>query len=358
MASPSSKRILVAPLDWGLGHAARCVPIVRRLLERGHEVVIAGSHPLLSEVFPGLLVLPLVRYDITYGASPTALILKFPFMVSRVLMRARQEHRQLEALIRKHRIDAVISDQRFGCYTRLVPCAYISHQFCVKMSPGFGLLESLLARALRFAAGRFDALWIPDVPGSLNLTGDLTRKYPLPKNHRFIGMLSRLGEGAVAAEICDLLVMISGPEPQRTIFEKQVLSRISGFSGKAVILLGRPGTAVTGTFPPNIMVHAHLAQARIEALMKGANAIVCRGGYTTIMELAALNKKAVLIPTPGQTEQEYLCERLSEAGWFASMTQAEFDLQAAMALLKRAQGAPVFENSRPLLTGALQSIGL
>jgi len=354
------KRILVAPLDWGLGHAARCVPIVRMLLERGHEVMIAGSHPLLCEVFPGLPVLPLVRYDMTYGASPAALMLKFPFMAARVLLRARQEHRQLEALVRKHKIEAVISDQRFGCYTRLVPCTYISHQLCVKMPAGFGLLERVMARALRFAAGRFDVLWVPDFPGPGNLTGNLTRKYPLPPNHRFIGILSRVGENsqADAAEKCDLLAMISGPEPQRTIFEKQVLSQIVRFPGRAIVLLGRPGTEVTGTFPPNIAVHSHLPLPRIEALLKGADAIICRGGYTTIMELVALKKNAVLIPTPGQTEQEYLCERLSKAGWFVSMTQAEFNFETAVALLKRAQGAPVFENSRPLLTGALESLGL
>lgn len=328
-ASPP-KRVLVAPLDWGLGHAARCIPVIRALHDRGATVVVAGTgahSSLIREEFPALEFVPIVNYGMTYAGAPLLLALKFPFMVERVLDRAGREHRELDSLIEKHRIDLVISDQRFGCWSRRVKCVYITHQLCVKMPRGFGLIERVIARILRSAAERFDQVWIPDFAGDDNLTGDLTRKYPLPRNHAFIGPLSRFGTMSTdaASEPVDLLVMLSGPEPQRSMFERIVLSQLRGFQGRAVVLLGNPGASARQS--GNIEIHPHLPPARIVALMRNARAIVCRAGYTTIMEHVSLGKCAVLVPTPGQTEQEYLGARLAEKGWFACVKQADLDLR-------------------------------
>ena len=338
MIARRTRRILVAPLDWGLGHAARCVPLVRALLARGHEVMTAGDNGLIREAFPSVPSLSLTPYDMTYAASPLCLMLKFPAMISRVWRRSVRERRELNALIDRHRIEVVISDQRFGCHSPKAVSIYMTHQLCVKMPRGFGWFEPLLARGLRYAANRFNEVWIPDFPGGVNLTGDLTRKHPLPRRYRFIGPLSRFGyEGELPGEPekTDLLVMISGPEPQRSLFEKQVLPQVAGFKGRAVVLLGRPGTAVAGKFPPNISVFPHLPMERIGKLILGAGAIVCRGGYTTVMELFSLRKKALLVPTPGQTEQEYLCEYLAGLGLFAAMPQDRFDLREGMEKLDK-----------------------
>jgi uncharacterized protein (TIGR00661 family) len=352
------KRVLVAPLDWGLGHAARCIPVIRALRDRGATVVIAGTgaHALLiREEFPSLEFVPIVNYGMTYAGAPLLLALKFPFMVARVMRQAGREHRELGSLIDRHRIDLVISDQRFGCWSRRVKCVYITHQLCVKIPRGFGLLERLVARTLRSAAERFDRVWIPDFPGDDNLTGDLTRKYPLPRNHAFIGPLSRFGTISTdaASEPVDLLVMLSGPEPQRSMFERIALSQLRGLEGRAVVLLGKPGASARQS--GNIEIHPHLAPARIASLMRGARAIVCRAGYTTIMELVSLGRSAVLVPTPGQTEQEYLGARLAEKGWFACVKQNALDLRGIPA----AKSADMHRSSRPdamLLEHAIDDI--
>ncbi|OGJ89795.1 MAG: hypothetical protein A2268_07380 [Candidatus Raymondbacteria bacterium RifOxyA12_full_50_37] len=361
MASPTAKRILVAPLDWGLGHATRCIPIIRLLLSRGHEVMVAGDTGLLSETFPGLASFSLVRYNMTYAATPFGMALKFPAMVLRVLRKSRQEHRELEALIEKHRIDVVISDQRFGCYSAKARSIYLTHQLCVKMPNGFGFFEALVARSLRYAANRFHEVWVPDVPGQDNLTGDLTQKYPAPNHRRFIGVLSRFGTQAPAigdGERIDLLVMLSGPEPQRTMFERKVLSHLRAFSGAAIVLLGRPNTILAEKYPHNIQVFAHLPSADIERFIRGANAIVCRGGYTTIMDLVSLKKKALLVPTPGQSEQEYLCARLSRSSMFASMDQETFDLRKGMDMLQRYSHSSLPKSDTTLLIEAFEANGL
>ena len=351
------KRVLVAPLDWGLGHAARCIPVIRALQDRGATVIVAaaGAHSsLIREEFPALEFVPIVNYGMTYAGSPLLLALKFPFMVERVLDRAGREHRELDSLIEKHRIDLVISDQRFGCWSRRVKCVYITHQLCVKMPHGFGLFERLVARILRSAAERFDRVWIPDFAGDDNLTGDLTRKYPLPRNHAFIGPLSRFGAvGGDAAKPADLLVMLSGPEPQRSMFERIVRAQLRGFAGRAVVLLGKPGTSAEQA--GNIEIHPHLPPARIAALMRNTRAIVCRAGYTTIMELVALGRSAVLVPTPGQTEQVYLGARLAEKGWFACVKQNALDLRSIPAA-KTADMPHALKPDATLLEHAIDAI--
>ena len=315
------KRFLVAPLDWGLGHAARCIPVVRALLDMQQDVVIAASgNParFLSEEFPQCAIAPITNYRMTYTAYPFLMALKFPFMVAKVYRTAPRERHDIERLVEKHDIDVVISDQRFGCHTTKARSIYITHQLCVKMPPVFGRLERLVARKLREAAGKFDEVWIPDYSGSDNLTGDLTRKYPLPPRHRFIGPLSRFD--GVAPDIRDLaapdiLVMLSGPEPQRSVLERIMRAQLAAHrGGHSVMLLGRPERSGSELVSDSLECFPHLSTRMTAGLLHRAAAVVCRGGYTTIMELVKMGKRAVLIPTPGQTEQEYLCGRMKDKG--------------------------------------------
>ncbi len=357
--SQSRKRFLVAPLDWGLGHATRCIPVIRALREFGHETLAAATGPaaqLLAGEFAGIPIVPIVGYSMRYAASPFFLKLKFPFMVAKVYACARREHREIERLVEEHRIDVVISDQRFGCHTKKARSIYISHQLCVLMPRAFAPLERLVARELRRAAGAFDQLWIPDMPGDDNLTGDLTRKYPLPSNHRFIGPLSRFGgaRSSVAGDGTDLVVMLSGPEPQRSAFERAVLLQLKSFDRRAVVLLGTPGSEARVDAGANVEVLSHLATDATERLLRNAGAIVCRGGYTSIMELVSLGRKAVLVPTAGQSEQEYLCERLARKQRFVVQKQSEFNLNQALEALEALPQPPPAPDSAALLRSALQ----
>jgi UDP:flavonoid glycosyltransferase YjiC (YdhE family) len=222
--------------------------------------------------------------------------------------------------------------------------------------PGiFAPLERLVRQGLRHAALRYDRLWIPDLPGENNLSGELSRKYPLPSNHRFIGPLSRLSR-PVAASVrdLDLLVLLSGPEPQRTLFERRLREQLGRFGGKAVVLLGTPGGC--GRHEGNVAYVPHVSTKELGRLLSRARAVVCRGGYTTIMELVSLGVKAVLVPTPGQTEQEYLARHLRAKGYFAVQRQARFDLDRALGALDKIDGPPPLPPDGELLREAVEEL--
>ncbi len=192
-------------------------------------------------------------------------------------------------------------------------------------------------RAHRALMGPFDQVWIPDIPGPDNLSGALSGAYALPAKARFVGPLSRFAGPAPAGvreQPLDLLVMVSGPEPQRTVLERLVERQAKGFAGRALVVLGTPGLHQDRRVEGTVTFVSHLPGERLHALMCSAKAIVCRGGYTTIMELASLNRTAVLVPTPGQTEQEYLCRRMAQLGRAVCRHQQQFDLGEALAALR------------------------
>jgi uncharacterized protein (TIGR00661 family) len=331
------KRILVAPLDWGLGHASRCIPIIRALSGAGHNVIIgADGNParMLSEEFPLLPLVKISNYAMRYSRIPLLLAIKFPLLVAKVYRKAAQEHSETRKIVDKEHIDAIISDQRFGCHSKKIKSIYISHQLCVKMPQGFSWLEKIIANRLKKTAEIFNELWIPDFPGDDNLTGDLTRKYSLPPHHRFIGPLSRFeglpGNTPDSSEP-DVLVILSGPEPQRTVLENILRKELLSLNRKSTMLLGRPDRTTSQNISSNLTIFSHVSSATAASLIKNAKIIVSRGGYTTIMELVLARKHAILIPTPGQTEQEYLCQRLAKKGLFITNTQKALCLEKAIA---------------------------
>jgi len=334
--SGSPKHFLVTPLDWGLGHAGRCVPVIRSLLSRNQRVTVAASGNIarmLAAEFRALPFVPVVNYGIRYGGGPVSLAARFPFMVMRVMFCALQEHRQARRLVGDLGVDAIISDNRFGFFTRTTVNVYISHQLCVLMPKGFGWLERLVRCGLVTSAGWYDRLWIPDYGGDDNLTGDLTRKYPLPPHHRFVGPLSRfagLPADTVKGPGPDLLVMLSGPEPQRSMLEHTVIAQAGAFGGSVVVLRGLPGDAPAVSAPGHVTLVNHASSPEIGRLLRSAKSIVCRGGYSTIMELDCLGRSAVLVPTPGQSEQEYLCERMERLGRFVCAPQRGFSLALSL----------------------------
>jgi hypothetical protein len=340
MDRPAPHRFLVAPLDWGLGHATRCIPIIRALLAHGQEVVVAaqgGPARLLGDEFPALRIVPIVNYGITYGRSGLGTVLRYPLMAAQVARAVAIEERQVRRIVAEERIDAIISDNRYGCRCRTVRHnVYVSHQLCIRLPRPLGWLRGPLWAAHRAAIARFSEVWVPDFPGEENLSGDLSHGVALPAQCRFVGPLSRFGaagSGVRVGPALDLLVMLSGPEPQRSVLERRVLAELEGFQGTAVVLLGRPGEAGRAGAGSGVKVLAHASGAEVLDLLTRAQAVVCRGGYTTIMELASLGKRAVLVPTPGQPEQAYLCERLAKMGRCVVRPQDRLDLGGALRAL-------------------------
>ncbi len=305
-------KILVCPLNWGLGHATRCVPIIRQLLSDGHEVVlVSDGYPLafLMQEFPTLRTIEYQSYPISYSSGKSqigAMLRSFPGIVSHIL----KEHFWLKKLFKDQNFNQVISDNRFGMWNKRVHSVYITHQVMVKMPRGLKFLEPFVYAFHKFIIEKYKECWIPDVEGSKGLSGDLSHKYKLPRNAKYIGTLSRFLtiKNIDADATYDVVGIVSGPEPQRTIFEQQLIEKYGSKSFKTLIIAGQPEKTEKERVFGNVRVFSHLSDHKLAAYIKGSRKVICRSGYSTLMDLHTLNclEKAKFVPTPGQTEQEYL----------------------------------------------------
>jgi predicted glycosyltransferase len=358
-------RILVCPLDWGIGHATRCVPIIRHLLEQNHEVVIAAdSRPLefLRDYFPDLEFIRMPGFRISYP-SGNKMIMKMMFQAPAILSNIYKEYRHLGNIIKDNSIDVVISDNRFGLWSDKVYSVYITHQLMIKAPEKMKWAEPLLHRLHRWFISHYDECWVPDLPGENNLSGDLSHKYPFPENGFYTGILSRFdkpGKEPVPGDLDkapELLVMLSGPEPQRTIMENIILEGLARQKDSdAVILQGLPGSYKEASPLPGVSVFNHLPDAEIRRLIRHSGVIICRPGYSTLMDLVTMGRSALLVPTPGQTEQEYLAVYLSAKGLFFRMNQEGFDIRLALKEGRQLRENVDFRNDGALLEGRIQRL--
>ncbi len=307
-----NKRILIAPLDWGIGHATRCVPIIKSLISKQNKVIIASSGEALAFLqreFPTQDFLEWHSYEIRYSSSKSqtwAILRQTP----KILWRIYKEHYFLKKIIKEKSIEAIISDNRFGLWSRDIKSIYLTHQIMIKMPHRLSIFEHLFYSLHKFIIEKYDECWIPDFKGKNNLSGDLSHKYPTPKNASFIGPLSRFEKKEyTSTSPYQNLVLISGPEPQRSIFEKKMIEKFLQVKEATIIISGKP-TSSYSLLSNNITIKSHLDSRELSFLIQTTPNIFCRSGYSTLMDLKVLDRKATLFPTPGQTEQEYLAERL------------------------------------------------
>jgi len=305
-------KILICPLNWGLGHATRCVPIIQRLKAEGHELVVVSDGfalAFLQQEFPSLRFIEFPSYSVYYAAGKSqvgAMIFNFPNIMSGII----REHFWLRDLLQSEHFDQVISDNRFGMWNKRVHSIYMMHQLMVKMPENLKFLEPIVHHIHKAFINRYDECWIPDREENGGLSGDLAHKYPLPRSAKFIGTLSRFqGMGnTIPNSDYEVVAVISGVEPQRTIFEDNLILKYKNSVEKTLIVRGQPQATKKESKIGNISLVSHLPDSELAAVLLGTKKIICRSGYSTIMDLDALKclHKAELIPTPGQTEQEYL----------------------------------------------------
>lgn len=329
----NTKTVLVAPLNWGLGHATRCVPIIRELLTLRIRVMIAADGPvaaLLTEEFPGITVLPLKSFNIKYTTSKKWFFLNMLWQFPPALLSVYRENRWLNKTMAHYPIDAVIADNRMGLSHKKIPCIYITHQLHIKT--GLGKWMDKRAQQLHyFFINRFSECWIPDFTDQMNLAGLLSHPIKKPKTPvKYIGALSRLEKSANSVHQYDYLIILSGPEPQRSILERRLLEQVEHVHGKILFIRGIPGLSKNINSSPGITIINHLPAEALNKAMQAASLIISRCGYTTIMDLVKLNKKAILIPTPGQPEQEYLAQYLLVNKLFYTVEQDRFNLKKAI----------------------------
>ncbi|MDR6566169.1 UDP:flavonoid glycosyltransferase YjiC, YdhE family [Chitinophaga ginsengisegetis] len=328
----ASRKILIVPLDWGLGHATRDIPLIREMLNAGCQVFIAaeGKHAaLLQQEFPQLTILPLPGYRIQYAQKGQFFGLKIIQQIPKIFRAINYEQRWLKKIVAEYQINAVISDNRFGLYHKNIPTVFITHQLLIK-TPFGGWIERTLQKINYRFINKYSACWIPDFPGSNNLSGELAHPGQLPAHTTYIGCLSRFEPKPGVEKKYDLLVLISGPEPQRSNLEKLILDQVKSLSITALIVSGKPGTPQHEQVAPGVTQINHLNASELNEAMLASDMVLSRSGYTTLMDLAKLNKKAILIPTPGQSEQVYLGEYLMEKGYFYSLPQERFHLKTAL----------------------------
>lgn len=317
------KRILVAPLDWGLGHASRCIPIIHHLIKYDFEVVISTngrSYKLLKSEFPELEFCHVKGYNITYPNSKN-MAMKILIQIPKIILGLITEYFSLRKIIHSKKIDGVISDNRFGMWNKSIPCVFITHQINIK-SPVF---SKLIKKINHFFIRKYNECWIPDFSNNL-LSGELSKIDFKNDTFKFIGPLSRLEKKDlhIGYKYCFL---ISGPEPQRTILENIAKRELEKIKEKSIIILGKTEENKTEKYGIHT-IYSHLKSEELNIALLESDIIICRSGYSTIMDLYKLKKKAILIPTPGQTEQEYIAKNLEKKSVFLSQIQDNFCVQS------------------------------
>ncbi len=321
---------MITPLNWGIGHTTRIHPIVSMLKQKGHNIFIAIPVSMVPVIDKELSaeIIPFPSVTIRYSSVlplPVMILLHLPL----ILIQAVRDYYRISSLIKKYNIDILISDNRFGVYNKKVYSVYITHQLNIISSGILRFAGKSISLLHRKIAGLYDECWIPDMPGETNLAGKLSHISALKSNFRYCGILSRMSilspvKPANLPEGAFLLVILSGPEPQRSILEKLVITRLSSYSGNIIVVAGKPGHSATNSNEITKR-YSYLSGGELKYLIQNSAGIICRSGYSTVMDLVTMNKTALLIPTPGQTEQEYLATSLKEKGWFNSTPQNKID---------------------------------
>ena len=345
MSSPS--KILIAPLDWGLGHTTRCLPIIDFLLREGHAVTLAAPQKILDFVaatFPAVRQILLEGYQIEYSKTKAFFAGKIIAQIPKILGTIRREHQWLQELQAKEHFDLIISDNRYGLHHPGLPCVIMTHQLLIKS--GFGKATDRQLQKFHYRLlEKFNVCWVVDEPGTINLSGELAHPAHLPRNAEYIGILSQMTLFKPAEEIPlipttkkpEVLVLLSGPEPMRSQLERTLLPQCKALSNRYQFnfVAGNIGTGQQAYRSGNSFRYfPKLSAAALAPLLHSADLVICRSGYSSLMDLAILGKKALLIPTPGQTEQEYLAHYLRQKSGLMTQRQnhiiLERDIPAAL----------------------------
>jgi UDP:flavonoid glycosyltransferase YjiC (YdhE family) len=339
------KKVLICPLDWGIGHATRCVPVIRLFLEAGYEVLLAADgrpYDFLHLEFPGLQIIRFPGTKIRYSKKGR-LALKILFQLPRFFSGINKEHSFLKKLINDYPVDVIVSDNRYGVWDKRIFSILITHQLEPKLPKGVVFFSGIIRNFMKRQFAFYDECWIPDFENHLGLAGTLSHPSKPVINSFYIGHLSRFeglpSPGEMTGKpVNDILFMISGPEPQRSVFEEIIFSQVRTSGLKAIIVRGITERSDTFDLSESCKVYSHLGTNEMLRCILQSEFIISRPGYSSIMDFITLGKKAIFIPTPGQTEQEYLAKYLMIKKIYFSMEQRSFDLIYALEMSRNYPG--------------------
>ncbi|WP_367755593.1 glycosyltransferase [Flavobacterium sp. WC2430] len=331
-SSASHKTILITPLNWGLGHASRCIPIIKALQENNYIPIIASDGAalhLLRKEFPYLKILELPSYQIEYPKNSTYFKWKLFLNSPKMILAIWNEKKIVAKWIDQYEIDGILSDNRLGCYSKRIPSVYITHQINVLTGKTTWITSKLHQKIIK----KYSECWIPDVEKIPNLASKLSHLKKSNLNLKYIGPLSRMIKKELPTKY-DLMVILSGPEPQRSILEEKIKVELKRYKGEVIFIKGIIEKEQTKEKIKNILFYNFMNSRQLEQAFNESEIILCRSGYTTIMDLVKLGKKAFFIPTPGQYEQVYLAQKLKEEGLAPFANQDEFKIENLFELNK------------------------
>ena len=346
-----------------MGHAARMIPLARCLRDMENNVTIASGEEHLSlfrNELPGLSYINFTGFKPVYSRILPQYLSVF-FKIPVLLFHIIAEHRTLNKIIAKYDIDIIISDNRFGLWNKKITSVYVTHMPLIPFPKPLKFFEPAGAFLHSKIIKRYSLCFIPDLPGEVNLTGRLSHGIRLPDNVRYIGILSRFqnpdqGLTENPLKIHRNTVILSGPEPQREILKQKLVTILKDKEPHTIIFEGKPGKSGDAKSYGNITFYYHQPAPLMKEVIETSDNIITRSGYTTIMELVSLNCTALIIPTPGQTEQEYLAEYLSGKGWFRTQIQSKINAENLFCPGRSVLHNEIIRQSKILLTGALNEL--
>ncbi|RAR72514.1 glycosyltransferase [Flavobacterium aciduliphilum] len=327
-SNSKQKNILVAPLNWGLGHATRCIPIIKELERNGFTPILASDGnalQLLAKEFPHLKSLELPSYGIEYSKRARNFKWNIIKKLPKILKAIKVEKKLVKQWVEEYQLNGIISDNRLGVRNRNLKSVIITHQLNVLS----GTTTWLTTKAHQYYIKKFTECWIPDMEGLQNFSGQLGHLTPNQAqnfNLKYIGILSRFEKKYIPKKY-DLMVILSGPEPQRGILEQKITEELEHYQGNVLFVNGVIEASQRVLKKNNITFYNYMQTNELEVAFNESDIILCRSGYTTIMELVKLEKNAFFIPTPGQYEQEYLARKFKKSGVISYCKQEYFKIE-------------------------------
>jgi len=338
------------------------IPMVQELRNKGYNILIGSGEEHLAmfrEEFADIKFIRFPGFRTGYSRflpQYLHMLLKTPWL----LYHSVKEHYGLKHIIREYNIDIVISDNRFGLWNKDITTVYVTHMPRIPFPVMFRFLEFTGIFLHRLVIKRYTFCLIPDLPGEENLSGRLSHNLKLPANTRYTGILSRFMSDFNTGRIEDSehnTVILSGPEPQRTILKNKLIPIAGSSKEKYIFLEGKPQSeTLIKTETGNIVFYNHLPARLMKQLVKESSHIICRSGYSTLMDLVALNRSALVIPTPGQTEQEYLAHYLAGKGWCCTVAQKKLDVNTPLFTALPGWPDDMINRSKSLLSKVLEEL--
>ncbi len=364
MCNDNAKRkIIVAALDWGLGHASRMIPLIEYLVDANYNVAFASSGSaltLLRNRFPSLVYFELPAYNIVYDGK--SMVWQMIKLLPNLIEVRKRENKMLNDILKSFKADLIISDNRYGFYHKNIPSVFITHQLQILAPKAISFINPWLRKLHFRLMSEFEQIWVPDFNSKNSLAGKLSNIENPPSKIKYIGPLSRFDNVNFLLQNKDIqvksiVVLLSGPEPSRTNFEKILIAQLENFQGRIVLLRGLPN-CTENIVVNGIEVHNHLDDDRLLQILETADLVISRSGYSSIMDMYALKKSCVFVPTPRQTEQEYLANRLMSNKIIYCQTESDFNLDIAINSINEYSGFDNIEGDKVKIDDVIQYFNL